>query len=445
MMNFKKNIYTFHDNYDCNIDENHNVYLDENIKIFSIYRTNLKTISNKIVNCTNIEKIFLPENELISLPENIGNLYNLDEIVLQHNKIRFLPDSISLCNKLKFFSAWDNKLEILPNDFGLLENLITLELSNNKLSLLPNSFDNLKKLTSLNISDNNFSIFPQHITNLLFLEKLDLSANSITSVPNEICNCINLNQLYLSHNKITSLPNNIGYLNLHRFHANGNLINRLPSSLGNLAECDMYFGDNPIEYVPPNVRRILERQKNIKNIYNDSQNVHNHEIQKSIIESINNILNDDLKCNKSIIMDNFINNQNVDQQTKNIIFEFCDDNTVHTVLNITFFEIFIYVWNRIIHNKSQNDLIHILKDEMINSECKCFTGRISRLINVLNGFYDDINISISNNEQIGSIISNLILQYKDLNNDELKNIIEKELLERGYDIETINQWIQHID
>ena len=28
----------------------------------------------------------------------------------------------------------------------------------------------------------------------------------------------------------------------------------------------------------------------------------------------------------------------------------------------------------------------------------CLTGRLSRLINCLNGFYDDINIKISNNE-----------------------------------------------
>ena len=36
--------------------------------------------------------------------------------------------------------------------------------------------------------------------------------------------------------------------------------------------------------------------------------------------------------------------------------------------------------------------------------CKCFTGRLSRLINVLNGFYDDIIINIGTNEQIGNII-----------------------------------------
>lgn len=42
---------------------------------------------------------------------------------------------------------------------------------------------------------------------------------------------------------------------------------------------------------------------------------------------------------------------------------------------------------------------------MKDANCKCFTGRISRLVNCLVGFYDDIKIIISDSEQIGNIIS----------------------------------------
>ena len=38
------------------------------------------------------------------------------------------------------------------------------------------------------------------------------------------------------------------------------------------------------------------------------------------------------------------------------------------------------------------------------TECKCFTGRISRLVNCLNGFTDLVNINIEDNQQIGNII-----------------------------------------
>ena len=41
---------------------------------------------------------------------------------------------------------------------------------------------------------------------------------------------------------------------------------------------------------------------------------------------------------------------------------------------------------------------------MNDSVCKCFTGRMSRLINCLNGFDDLVEIKISDKEQIGNII-----------------------------------------
>jgi hypothetical protein len=41
---------------------------------------------------------------------------------------------------------------------------------------------------------------------------------------------------------------------------------------------------------------------------------------------------------------------------------------------------------------------------MNDTLCKCFTGRMSRLINCLNGFDNHIIINISDTEQIGNII-----------------------------------------
>jgi len=42
---------------------------------------------------------------------------------------------------------------------------------------------------------------------------------------------------------------------------------------------------------------------------------------------------------------------------------------------------------------------------MQESECKCFTGRISRLVNCLSGYSDKVKIQISEGEEIGNIIS----------------------------------------
>ena len=56
----------------------------------------------------------------------------------------------------------------------------------------------------------------------------------------------------------------------------------------------------------------------------------------------------------------------------------------------------------------------------------------------LNGYYDDIIISISENEQIGSIISIMISEGKS------KEEIEKELVKRGISKEVINEWLQYM-
>jgi len=73
------------------------------------------------------------------------------------------------------------------------------------------------------------------------------------------------------------------------------------------------------------------------------------------------------------------------QKTKEIITEYIDTNDINSILNITFKELFIAVVIEM--NKLSLDLqIEIqkrLNEEMQESECKCFTGRISRLFNCL--------------------------------------------------------------
>ncbi len=72
----------------------------------------------------------------------------------------------------------------------------------------------------------------------------------------------------------------------------------------------------------------------------------------------------------------------------------------------------------------------------------CFTGRMTRLINVLVGFYDDIELQISDSEQI----TNIILSLKNNISDEkqLKVTVKKELLERQYSEAIINEWLEYI-
>ena len=71
-----------------------------------------------------------------------------------------------------------------------------------------------------------------------------------------------------------------------------------------------------------------------------------------------------------------------------------------------------------------------------------FTGRLTRLLNTLVGFYDDIELQISHSEQITNII--IELKNKFPSDEELRDADRKELLERKYSKTIINEWLNYI-
>jgi len=140
-----------------------------------------------------------------------------------------------------------------------------------------------------------------------------------------------------------------------------------------------------------------------------------------------------------------INNQILSEQVKRLLFEYMDNKEVHTILNITFEELLLSVYDFIEKNENKEELYRIMNVEISEANCKCFSGRISRLINVLNGFDEHIEIHIADNEQIGNVISvirnNLGENYEE---NEFKRRVKEELLMREYSEETINEWIENI-
>ena len=123
----------------------------------------------------------------------------------------------------------------------------------------------------------------------------------------------------------------------------------------------------------------------------------------------------------------------------------CDD--IHGELNITFKELLLSVYDFIIRNDNKIELLKILNIEIQDSICKCFTGRLSRLINCLNGFDENIKIEISSNEQIGNIIILIKSQLENTNEyteEKHKELVIIALKERDYSDNIINEWISYI-
>jgi hypothetical protein len=323
-----------------------------------------------------------------------------------------------------------------------------LDLSFDNLTKIPDKICNLINLQILNLSCNDLEIIPADIGNLINLQELYLEHNNLTTIPNEIGNLINLQTLTLYGNEIIIIPVEIGKLiNLQILDLSDNKLITIPISITNIRNVQINYLNNPIEYIHPQVVRYLNKNKTIQKIYNDNQSVHNHSIQEGIKKSINYIMSIKPIYKIENINNIIINNNFIDNKTKTILFEYINCKDIHSVLNITFAELLINVLSLIDQHEAKQEIYKVLEQEMNDTICKCFTGRMSRLINCLNGFDDHIVINISNTEQIGNIIilikDRLIAENK-YTIELHKEIVIKELYERGYEKDIIDEWISYI-
>ena len=174
--------------------------------------------------------------------------------------------------------------------------------------------------------------------------------------------------------------------------------------------------------------------------------MHNHHIQESIRNSIQAVLSK--KPCIADIYETVLSDEVLTTQTKEILVDYCKETTVHSTLRITFEELLVHVFSRIETNANKKEIKSVLNAEMSDSVCKCFTGRMSRLINCLNGFDDLVSIRISDTEQIGQIIG-LIKERLDAVEEytveKHKQMATEELKAREYSQEVITEWIAFIE
>jgi len=245
----------------------------------------------------------------------------------------------------------------------------------------------------------------------------------------------NLQELDCSDNQLTSLP--LYVLNFRHLQ-------------------EITFENNEIE-LSPQIARFIHRiqNRNINSnkisVYNDTQNIHNVNIQVSVKDSINNITTrtDLPKFNQENLISYILQDDTL--LNKDQLIEYSNDVNVHSLLLLTFAEVLWYTLQTIIKDFKfdiQQEIKSILNQDINDAECKCFTGRINRVINCLNGFSPLVSISISDNEQIGNIIV-IIKEKLELTNsytiETHKELVIKELEERGYSKDIIDTWIGFIE
>ena len=417
---------------------------------------------------SSVQKLYLSNNRITKI-ENLPS--SLQELSLANNlitKIENLPD---LIQNLYIDNNEITKIENLPENLQILclenneitkienlpENLQYLNLNNNQITKIENLSDSLVKL---NLSYNQIT----KIENLPdSLQELWLDNNQITKIENLSGN---LQKLYIHNNQITkieNLPETLQTLylydnqitkienlpeNLQKLELSHNQLLELPLSLLELRQISMFeHYDNPIENIHPLVQRWLKRLNRgtiggNNKVYSDEQNIHTSSIQKSFRESLGNLLKDKNilaldKCKKYVL-----ECDKLEEPVKRELLNYCDDGTEHSVYLVKFDEVFQYVISRIIKHPESSEMFKILNEEIKDTICKCFTGRMTRLVNVLNGFYDDISIQIGSNEQISNIIIMLKEKYE---GDELVKQVREAMKEREYDNETIEEWLTFLE
>ena len=279
---------------------------------------------------------------------------------------------------------------------------------------------------------------------LLNVTELDCSDCRITSF--EGLHAPNLTTLYCSDNNLTSFEHlhapRLTTLDCENNHLTS--FEHLHAPLLTMLGC----GGNEWEFIPPHIHRVLNTNRNVQNVYTDGQNVHNHHIQESIRNSIQAVLSKKPCLAAADLYETVLSDEVLTKETKEILVDYCKETTVHSTLRITFEELLLHVFSRIETNVHKKEIKSVLNAEMSDSVCKCFTGRMSRLINCLNGFDELVSIRISDTEQIGQIIGQVkerLEAAEEYTVEKHKEMATKELLAREYSQEVIAEWIAFIE
>ena len=187
-----------------------------------------------IGNLSNLTRLELNNNYLLSIPKTIGNLSNLTRLELNHNHIKCLPDSIGNLFNLDYLELSKIELKSLPDSICQLKNLQKIELIFNQLSELPSSIENLTNITYLFLNHNKFTSLLNFWSQLESVELLTLQNNNLTSLPDSFGDLAKLNELHLDDNKLSSSPNSFGRLETNFISITNTSLFSLSDSFGNL-------------------------------------------------------------------------------------------------------------------------------------------------------------------------------------------------------------------
>jgi Leucine-rich repeat (LRR) protein len=388
---------------------------------------------------TSLQKLNLFSNR-ISKIENLNNLVDLQRLNIGHN----------ICGGLERIEGLDNLRSLIQlnlsgnciSDIKGLENLHLLQeldLGFNRIDTI-RGLDSLQNLQKLNLQYNHiFKI--EGMKNQANLRQLILKNNRINRIE-ELEQLVGLQIIVFDNNRILRFEGLENQTNLLSISFSGCMIETIPLTILNNRKLEILETDKPIN---PIIRRMLERNyiNSNRTTYNDPQNIHDSHINRSITDSLYRLMSEPMVLSERKIFEEIISDPILTNRVKEALIEWMKNPDVHSILNVTFMEAMRTIW-QIIRKHPQSDSIRqIMNQEMQDSICYCFTGRLSRLTNCLNGFDPRVCIKISDRQEI----ANIIIAVKHRTDDLMlqKKLVDMEMTSRGYDKQTIGEWTAYLE
>lgn len=177
-----------------------------------------------------------PPEAYSMIREALANPDSVTELDLSGYSMGYLPPEIGELTNLEKLWLQDNNLEELPPSIGNLRKLTQLKLTGNRLNALPKEFWRLSSLERLWLNNNSFSDLDDKLGKLSSLKWLILDDNPLTALPSTIERLVHLEELWLQEGQLAVLPESLTKLeSLKKLMLWGNPLQQLPVSLSNLS------------------------------------------------------------------------------------------------------------------------------------------------------------------------------------------------------------------
>ena len=339
-----------------------------------------------------IQQIILP-------PANGVTSFNISRNYIQYIPFELLPDTIQRLD-ISHTYLIHNEIEKFP------ANCRFIKISEAAVVKIPKIPKFCKTFIARGCKIKDIPEVPVNI------EELFIDGNQLKRLPLNIIECNNLQQLsYAGNVNIHVKPEELNFIEeiferrrvRQEIREKENKIMReyKLQTTANFIETKGVLDTNIINIGEESNSSYMEDK--ISNIINDSQNVHDSMINKNMEEACRSLINF-YKKNKPTIL-----------SLKKYIIYHCKDkiisaitkegykllnswikniNLIFTRANITFGDIFYYVFFRITHldKDVQNEIYDIFSFDFKEMNNICLTGKIGRIINLLNGKCEEVNL-----------------------------------------------------